>query len=47
MSAESSNVIIGTLGAEKLLSKGDMLLLRQGQQRPIHLQAPFISDDET
>ncbi len=41
-----SKITINTSGGEKLLGRGDMLLLREDQKRPIHLQAPFISEKE-
>ena len=33
-------------GAEKLLGKGDMLFLPQGENTPLRVQGTFISDDE-
>ena len=33
-------------GAEKLLGKGDMLFLPQGENQPMRVQGTFISDDE-
>ena len=33
-------------GAEKLLGKGDMLFLPQGENTPIRVQGTFISDEE-
>ena len=33
-------------GAEKLLGKGDMLFLPQGENAPIRIQGTFIDDDE-
>ena len=33
-------------GAEKLLGKGDMLFLPQGENTPLRIQGTFISDDE-
>ena len=33
-------------GAEKLLGKGDMLFLPQGENTPIRIQGTFVSDDE-
>lgn len=41
-----SRVIIDQVGAEKLLGRGDMLFLGEGQKAPIRLQAPYTSDDE-
>lgn len=42
-----SRTIIDQMGAEKLLGRGDMLLLMSGMQKPIRVQAAFIDDDET
>jgi S-DNA-T family DNA segregation ATPase FtsK/SpoIIIE len=42
-----SRTIIDQMGAEKLLGKGDMLILTAGMNKPKRLQAAFISDDET
>jgi S-DNA-T family DNA segregation ATPase FtsK/SpoIIIE len=48
--AVSSNVdsrtILDSIGAEKLLGKGDMLFLPMGENVPLRLQGCFISDDE-
>lgn len=44
--AVDSKITINNFGGEKLLGKGDMLLLKKGSHRPIHLQAPFISEQE-
>ena len=33
-------------GAEKLLGKGDMLFLPQGENTPVRVQGTFISDEE-
>lgn len=41
-----SRVIIDQPGAEKLLGQGDMLFVPPDVQKPIRLQAPFISDKE-
>ena len=35
------------VGAEKLLGKGDMLYLPQGESTPVRIQGTFISEDET
>lgn len=40
-----SRTILGEQGAEKLLGRGDMLYLAQGQ-RPTRLHGPFVSDAE-
>lgn len=41
-----SRTILDMVGAEKLLGKGDMLFLPQGENVPIRVQGTFISDDE-
>lgn len=41
-----SRTILDAQGAEKLLGKGDMLFLPQGENTPIRIQGTFISDDE-
>gem|GEM_PF-2736490 len=41
-----SKVIIDTVGAEKLLGKGDMLYLPVGEARCLRLQGAFIDDEE-
>lgn len=43
-SDDDSEVILGQIGAEWLLGKGDMLLLEEGK-KPVRLQAPWISDE--
>ncbi len=42
-----SRTIIDQVGAEKLLGRGDMLLLTSDMPKPKRVQAAFISDDET
>lgn len=42
-----SRTIIDQVGAEKLLGRGDMLLLTSEMPKPIRVQAAFISDQET
>lgn len=42
-----SRTIIDQMGAEKLLGRGDMLLLTADMPKPRRVQAAFISDDET
>lgn len=48
--AVSSNVdsrtILDMAGAEKLLGRGDMLFLMQGENTPIRIQGTFVSDEE-
>ena len=41
-----SRTIIDTGGAEKLLGRGDMLLLNNGASEAVRLQGTFVSDDE-
>ncbi|WP_308410485.1 DNA translocase FtsK [Bacillus sp. Marseille-P3661] len=41
-----SRTIIDISGAEKLLGKGDMLLLENGSNKPVRVQGNFVSDDE-
>jgi len=45
-SSIDSRTILDMVGAEKLLGKGDMLFLPQGENIPIRVQGTFISDDE-
>lgn len=42
-----SRTIIDQMGAEKLLGRGDMLLLTSDMPKPKRVQAAFISDEET
>ncbi len=42
-----SRTILDMTGAEKLLGKGDMLYLPQGENTPIRIQGTFISEEET
>lgn len=46
--AENAMVVLGSngFGAEKLLGNGDMLFLPKGLNEPLHIQAPYISDNE-
>lgn len=41
-----SRTILDSQGAEKLLGKGDMLFLPQGENTPIRIQGTFVSDEE-
>ncbi len=41
-----SRTIIDTVGAERLLGKGDMLYLGNGQSSSVRLQGTFVTDDE-
>ena len=41
-----SRTILDAQGAEKLLGKGDMLFLPQGENMPLRIQGTFISDEE-
>ncbi len=45
-SSIDSRTILDMSGAEKLLGKGDMLFLPQGENTPIRIQGTFIDDDE-
>ena len=45
-SSIDSRTILDMTGAEKLLGKGDMLFLPQGESMPIRIQGTFISDEE-
>ncbi len=45
-SSIDSRTILDMSGAEKLLGKGDMLFLPQGESVPTRVQGTFISDDE-
>jgi len=42
-----SRTIIDQMGAEKLLGKGDMLLLTASMPKPMRVQGAFIDDNET
>jgi S-DNA-T family DNA segregation ATPase FtsK/SpoIIIE len=41
-----SRTILDTVGAEKLLGRGDMLYMPTDASKPKRLQAPFLSDSE-
>lgn len=41
-----SRTILDSVGAEKLLGKGDMLFFPAGAPKPIRVQGAFVSDDE-
>ena len=41
-----SRTILDTVGADRLLGKGDMLYLGNGQSAPVRLQGTFVTDDE-
>ena len=45
-SSIDSRTIIDMTGAEKLLGKGDMLFLPQGENAPERIQGAFVSDEE-
>ena len=45
-SSIDSRTILDQTGAEKLLGKGDMLFLPQGENTPIRVQGTFLSDEE-
>jgi len=41
-----SRTILDTVGAEKLLGKGDMLFVSNDSGKPMRLQSSFLSEDE-
>ncbi|PYZ99112.1 hypothetical protein CR205_00755 [Alteribacter lacisalsi] len=41
-----SRTILDTSGAERLLGRGDMLFLGNGESKAVRLQGAFVSDDE-
>jgi len=45
-SQADSRTILDGGGAERLLGKGDMLLLESGSSKPVRIQGTFVSDDE-
>ena len=45
-SSIESKIIIDEIGAEKLQGRGDLLLSRTADLRPVHLQAPYLSEEE-
>jgi DNA segregation ATPase FtsK/SpoIIIE, S-DNA-T family len=45
-SGTDSRTIIDTMGAEKLLGRGDMLYINAEMSKPTRLQGAFLSDDE-
>jgi len=45
-SGTDSRTVLDTVGAEKLLGKGDMLFLPVGANKPVRIQGSFISDAE-
>lgn len=45
-SGVDSRTILDTVGAEKLLGKGDMLFYPQGYTKPARIQGAYVSDDE-
>ncbi|MEX2534939.1 MAG: DNA translocase FtsK [Trueperaceae bacterium] len=46
-SGHDSRTILDTMGAERLVGMGDMLFYQPGQVKPVRLQGPFISENET
>ncbi len=45
-SGVDSRTILDTVGAEKLLGKGDMLYYPQGIPKPVRIQGAFVSDED-
>jgi S-DNA-T family DNA segregation ATPase FtsK/SpoIIIE len=45
-SGTDSRTILDSLGAEKLLGRGDMLFMNAELSKPVRLQGAFLSDDE-
>jgi DNA segregation ATPase FtsK/SpoIIIE, S-DNA-T family len=45
-SSTDSRTILDSLGAEKLLGRGDMLFMNAELSKPIRLQGAYLSDDE-
>jgi S-DNA-T family DNA segregation ATPase FtsK/SpoIIIE len=41
-----SRTILDSVGAEKLLGKGDMLFCPSGYPKPVRIQGAFVSDKE-
>ena len=41
-----SRTMLDSVGAEKLLGKGDMLFVENGANKSVRLQGPFVSDEE-
>ena len=41
-----SRTILDSVGAEKLLGKGDMLFFQSGEPKPSRIQGAFVTDDE-
>jgi S-DNA-T family DNA segregation ATPase FtsK/SpoIIIE len=45
-SSIDSRTILDMTGAEKLLGRGDMLFLPQGENTPLRIQGAYVSEDE-
>lgn len=45
-SSIDSRTILDSVGAEKLLGKGDMLFLPMGENDPVRVQGAYVSDDD-
>src|SRR5699024_1228039 len=41
-----SRTILDSIGAERLLGRGDMLFIENGSGSSLRLQGPFVSDEE-
>ena len=46
VSANDSRLVIQSSGAEQLRGNGEMLFKKLGQQDPVRIQGPFVSDEE-
>lgn len=46
-SSHDSRTILDSVGAERLTGMGDMLFYQPGQVKPVRLQGPYISEQET
>ncbi len=46
-SSHDSRTILDTMGAERLVGMGDLLFFQPGLGKPLRLQAPYISEEES